>query len=312
MVCSNEKGSGDCKKRNVTYRTECLRCSKETNGKLSQYLGESARTGFERGQEHLRDYLARKEDSHMFKHWQEDHPNDEMPPFSMKILRCHTSALTRQVQEAVLIEMNGENLLNSKGEYNRCQLPRLGVQMGTRSILDEEEVVEMTEEEIISSLTEDKKRKKKKENNEVNSQPKKKRKNRERIYSSRKFEPSTPAKRKLAETNLESNSNKKTRTSLAGQEQGSINPKSSPFTRKKPPTFLASSVKNKIKENQPKIDVFCVKKKKQSQPQAKNQSSNIKPFQFMNQNPSEILFNFLKPLLLPSLGDQVVRSIVKK
>ena len=34
-------------------------------------------------------------------------------------------ALTRQVAEAVRIELRGENVLNSKSEYTRCRIPRL-------------------------------------------------------------------------------------------------------------------------------------------------------------------------------------------
>ena len=51
----------------------------------------------------------------------------------MKVLAKHDSAFERQVTEAVLIEVAEEGrLLNSKGGFNRCIIPRLQVAMGDR------------------------------------------------------------------------------------------------------------------------------------------------------------------------------------
>ena len=53
----------------------------------------------------------------------------------MKVLAKHKSAFERQVTEAVLIEMGDDGrLLNSKGGFNRCVLPRLQVAMGDRVV----------------------------------------------------------------------------------------------------------------------------------------------------------------------------------
>ena len=50
----------------------------------------------------------------------------------MKVVRRHQTALFRQVHEAVRLHRISRNpgvkILNSKGEYNRCKLPRLQVQ----------------------------------------------------------------------------------------------------------------------------------------------------------------------------------------
>ena len=52
--------------------------------------------------------------------------------FRMKVVRRHQTALFRQVHEAVRLHRISKNpgvkILNSKGEYNRCNLPRLQVQ----------------------------------------------------------------------------------------------------------------------------------------------------------------------------------------
>ena len=94
-----------------------------------------------------------KEDSHRMKHWVMDHPDLPDPPrFKMKIISSYRDPLTRQVSEAVRIEMRGGNTLNSKTEYNRCRIPRLVIdqevwqkmKMKEKEIL-EEEIKEMEE-----------------------------------------------------------------------------------------------------------------------------------------------------------------------
>ena len=90
------------------------------------YVGESARSIFERAAEHQADATSRKEDSHILKHWLTSHPEDPNPPaFRIEVVGSFNDALTRQVAEAVRIELRGENVLNSKSEYTRCRIPRL-------------------------------------------------------------------------------------------------------------------------------------------------------------------------------------------
>ena len=132
LLCKQGKEgtSGDCRRRNILYRTSCLECKEK--GKDTFYIGESSRTSYERGKEHLRDFQTMSEESHMFNHHQEEHKDKENHvEFAMKIEKSHFSAFRRQVHEAVSIMRNQEkNLLNSKLEYNRCILPRLSVMMG--------------------------------------------------------------------------------------------------------------------------------------------------------------------------------------
>ena len=117
----------------MTYVTRCLACSGK--GDDSKYYGESSRTAYERGCEHNKDYQDESEESHMHKHQVLDHPGeDEQPEFEMRIVRQHKSAFERQVHEAVLIEMGSGNILNSRGEFNRCEIPRLRVEVGERIV----------------------------------------------------------------------------------------------------------------------------------------------------------------------------------
>ena len=60
LICTKGgEDSGDCKKRNLTYQTFCLPC--KLQGKNSRYIGESSRTGHERGLEHWTDYQKEQE-----------------------------------------------------------------------------------------------------------------------------------------------------------------------------------------------------------------------------------------------------------
>ena len=106
----------------------------------------------------MKDYLDEKDDSHMMKHHMTEHPNMKDPvDFSMKVLKAHKTAFARQVHEAVLIKMNEHtNILNSRGEFNRCQLPRLSVMMGEKEVFKGKP--EMTQEEEEEIMKKDKRR----------------------------------------------------------------------------------------------------------------------------------------------------------
>ena len=84
------------------------------------------------------------EDSHMLKHQTEAHGDmDEPVDFSMKVLRKHMSAFKRQIHEAVLVEIHeSEGIMNSKGIYNRCSLPRLSVKFMDKEVKELENEIE--------------------------------------------------------------------------------------------------------------------------------------------------------------------------
>ena len=76
----------NCKQRNVLYESFCAECNpedlKDGNGWKADgiYVGETARSIFERALEHHGDAEGRKEDSHRIKHWVMDHPTLPEPP----------------------------------------------------------------------------------------------------------------------------------------------------------------------------------------------------------------------------------------
>ena len=113
-------------KRNILYFSTCIMCKQE--GKEQVYVGESSRSSYERGGEHEKDFERRMGDSHILKHLEVVHPGVIEPKFEFRVAQTFQSALTRQVSEAVMIRRKGDAVINSKGVYNRCYLPRLTIE----------------------------------------------------------------------------------------------------------------------------------------------------------------------------------------
>ena len=102
----------------------------ETKNKMQKfYWGESCKTSYWRGLQHSSDYFRKQESSHMWKHVSEAHPGKEPKDikFGMSVVRQHFSAFSRLIFEAILIFRGGDNVLNSKTEFNRAKVPRLSV-----------------------------------------------------------------------------------------------------------------------------------------------------------------------------------------
>ena len=95
----------------------------------------------------------------MMKHHVTEHPTVRDPiDFSMKVLKTHRTPFERQIHEAVLIQIHEKDgILNSKAEFNRCQLPRLSVMMGVKEVVKDQES-EMTQEEEEDSMKKDKRK----------------------------------------------------------------------------------------------------------------------------------------------------------
>ena len=92
------------------------------------YEGESGRSARLRGAEHLKDLEKKREKSVLYKHIKNAHPNEEVK-FKMEITQRFKDALTRQANEAVQIfSQPGQELLNSKSEFNHPPLARVIVE----------------------------------------------------------------------------------------------------------------------------------------------------------------------------------------
>ena len=126
-------------------------------GGVYKYIGETAKSAYERGANHLYDRKNLDLGSHMLKHALEHHreedPNEVK--FHMKVLSYHKSSFERQINEAVKIQYNRENhILNSKAEYNRSSIPRLGVKMGGKSYKNKQDHADGDREEIEREIEE--------------------------------------------------------------------------------------------------------------------------------------------------------------
>ena len=139
--CHPCKQGGDkvenCFKRNVLYESRCNVCNpdgdtglatlKDSRANPSIYVGETSRSLKERSLEHHNDYRKNKDDSHMLKHASHSHNRDNNNPmFNQYIVGSFQSSLSRQIAEAVRIQLRGATL-NSAGVYNRCKLTRMVV-----------------------------------------------------------------------------------------------------------------------------------------------------------------------------------------
>ena len=169
----------DCHQRNLVYETSCLSCQQEAEQaieknenwgeqekqaqkrkrKLLKNKGETSRTTYERGWEHLNDMACLRTTSHMLKHAMLEHTEQKLEAvqFGMKIIRTCQSSFERQIFESVLIQQarKEHNVLNSRSEYNRCSLPRLTTQIGEqefdkykKELLEEKKQEEKIEQKI--------------------------------------------------------------------------------------------------------------------------------------------------------------------
>ena len=157
-----------CTLSGVTYENICTKCNpaalakgelkEPRTGVPSLYVGETSRSIQERAEEHWG--AVRRGDtnkSHMLKHQAMEH-NGEPPEFIFKVIGHHKTALNRQIKEAVRIRRRGgaNQILNSKGEFNRCYIPRLVVHEedeGSKKMRMDEEAKE--EDLLVKCLEEE-------------------------------------------------------------------------------------------------------------------------------------------------------------
>ena len=168
FTCSQSgENQEDCQGRNLLYETMCELCNKEVvegqqkpgskwkefKTMVGVYVGETARSLYERIGEHWQDVKGGKEESHMLKHWQECHSQEDGDPkFRVRKVGSFRDPLTRQISESVRIDLRGENVLNSKTEYSRCRLPRLTIDKEVWKTAKKEEERMLGEEGVSKEL----------------------------------------------------------------------------------------------------------------------------------------------------------------
>ena len=133
---TRKKGTtATCMQESVCYQISCDRC--QAAGVSAQYCGESARTGYTRGREHLKGHVKGLESNALAKH-DSVHHGGTYGDYSMKILRRHDKPLSRQIHEATVIDNNSAMIMmNSKGEFLGQRIPRVTVEMGDRQYIQD-------------------------------------------------------------------------------------------------------------------------------------------------------------------------------
>ena len=111
----------------MTLHIDCQTCRKE--GKRRQYIGESSRSGYQRGKEHGKEVSEGVLTHPMTLHFLEEH-NGVQQEVILRILNKFHTALARQVAESVMIEEvagKPEECLNLKSEWAGSKLPGISV-----------------------------------------------------------------------------------------------------------------------------------------------------------------------------------------
>ena len=116
-VC-REGGRGPCDRQSVTYEIKCAECG-------DIYIGETSRSAYTRGKEHMMSLVKREERSVLWKHCKEKH-NSRTQKFEMNVTGSYSNdAMLRQISEGGRIDKVPEgSLMNSKSEWNCFRIPR--------------------------------------------------------------------------------------------------------------------------------------------------------------------------------------------
>ena len=129
-MCETE-AKGKCRVESCVYEIKCGKCERE--GRRRVYVGESGRSAWERGGEHMRAWRAKEEGSFLWKHEVNEHGEGQLGEgdIKMKVVNTPRKALQRQIEEAVRIEEEEECcLMNSKKGYGSNKIPRIKILMG--------------------------------------------------------------------------------------------------------------------------------------------------------------------------------------
>ena len=123
-------GKGDCNREGIVYKGKCLTCSE--GGKEVIYIGESGRSGYIRGRQHLEAIRNHSNDRHMnnafAKHIRESHVNQDAK-FKMNIVQSYKKPLERQTREGVEIaRCSADKMLNSRLDHYQPGIRRMTFQ----------------------------------------------------------------------------------------------------------------------------------------------------------------------------------------
>ena len=109
-----EGGRGPCDRQSVTYEMKCAECG-------DIYIGETSRSAYTRGKEHMKSLAKREERSVLWKHCKEKHDSRTQ----MNVNGSYSNdAMLRKISEGVRIDKVPEgSLMNSNSERNCFRVP---------------------------------------------------------------------------------------------------------------------------------------------------------------------------------------------
>ena len=116
LICSTG-GKGSCRSTGVTYELVCQICR-------HKYIGETSRSAYTRGKEHLKALEQREEGSVLWRHCCDVHAGN-IAGFTMNVTGTfQNDAMLRQITESVMISQTGEGqLINTKEEWTYFRIP---------------------------------------------------------------------------------------------------------------------------------------------------------------------------------------------
>ena len=124
FTCKEKPGA--CMRAGIVYRITCMTCKQ--GGQDTVYIGESARTSWDRGVEHLYALEKGNLESPLVEHAEEDHPQAPRD-FKMEVLQFTSRNLIRQATEAMQIRKHrNSKVINRKGEWGENLPPKLTIE----------------------------------------------------------------------------------------------------------------------------------------------------------------------------------------
>ena len=121
-------GKGSCRSVGVNYNIVCEECEYGDGEQI--YHGQTSRTGYIRGGEHVDDFVRKRPKLLMLKHCQNVHQGRTEVKFRMDIVGVYKrDAMLRQITEAVRIQFTpGAKSMNDKTEFSYFHLPRMVIE----------------------------------------------------------------------------------------------------------------------------------------------------------------------------------------
>ena len=124
ITCSVPKSRGGCRFGNVGYQLVCMPCSDQEI--TATYEGETAKSAYEHGQQHVSNLSKKVADTPMWKHAELHHQSDNSIEFSMQVTSRFKKPMVRQEDESIHIRESVSSIkMNSKSEFHQPPLIRL-------------------------------------------------------------------------------------------------------------------------------------------------------------------------------------------